>query len=89
MTSLLPTQDSRALSIADVVEVKALQGFQNEGFQGKLALSPCDVYDDTVQTWAQKRTPEEAMNIAPGALGTLAFRGHQMLLPTHPSIHVS
>ena len=92
MTSLLPTQDSRALSTADVVEVKALQGFQNEGSQTvilqQLAFPPCDVYDDTVQTWAQKHTPEEAMNIAPGALGTLAFRGHQMLLPTHPSIHV-
>ena len=53
MTSLLPTQDSRALSIADVaLEVKALQGFQNWGIQSLILASyPCDVHDDTVHTW--------------------------------------
>ena len=52
VTSLLPTQDSRALSTADVVEVKALQGFQNWGTQSLILASyPCDVYDDTVHTW--------------------------------------
>ena len=85
MPSLLPTQDSRALSNVDVAEVKALQGFQ----MWEIKVGPsCDFYFQLTFTLRLLRKVEEAMNIAPGASGTLAFRGHQMLLPTHPSIYV-
>ena len=48
MTSLLPTQDSRALSIVDVVEVKALQGFQMWGTQSLILPFRRDFYPDYI-----------------------------------------